>query len=93
MNQQNSIKKTPQRRCVGCREMKSKTSLFRIISHTFSNEGLQIDLNQKSPGRGAYVCRNRECIAIAQKSKGLERSIKCSACPEIYTQLKAEVER
>jgi len=69
--------------------MRSKPELIRVVS----NEGLQIDKNQKLPGRGAYVCRSGSCIAKAQKSKGLERSFKGRVQPEIYAQLTAEVER
>ncbi|MCL2217826.1 MAG: YlxR family protein [Defluviitaleaceae bacterium] len=86
--------KTPQRRCVGCREKKDKAILVRIV---FSGGVLAIDRSAKASGRGVYVCRSIACLTKAQKSKGLERSMKCSFQPEIYVQLihlyKAEVER
>ncbi|MDR0271758.1 MAG: YlxR family protein [Clostridiales bacterium] len=75
--------KNPQRRCVGCREMKDKSSLIRI---TVNAEGEVISDN-KAPGRGAYICRNNDCIQNAQKLKGLERSLKRSVPLEIYEKL------
>lgn len=57
---QQKIKKVPQRKCVGCGEMKDKKSLLRIVR---SPEGeISLDLTGKKSGRGAYVCRSRECI-------------------------------
>ena len=87
------IKKMPLRRCVGCREMKDKKILIRVI---LTIEGTPvIDSGGKSPGRGAYLCRDMACIAKAQKSRGLERSfIKTwKRAGEVYKQLTAEVER
>ena len=55
------IKKVPQRKCVGCGEMKDKKTLFRIVR---SPEGeISLDLTGKKAGRGAYVCANKACIA------------------------------
>ncbi len=49
-------KKTPMRMCVGCREMKPKTELIRVVR---SPEGaVSLDPTGKKPGRGAYLCRN-----------------------------------
>ena len=47
------VKKIPQRQCVGCREMKEKKSLIRIVK---SPEGeVSLDDKGRKPGRGAYV--------------------------------------
>ena len=70
---QQKIKKVPQRKCVGCGEMKDKKSLLRIVR---SPEGeISLDLTGKKSGRGAYVCRSRECIKKAVKEKRLERAL------------------
>jgi len=73
--------KTPQRKCVGCRDMKDKTLLVRIIK-------TGIDATGKAQGRGAYVCKCATCVGKAQKSKGLERSLKCALPQDIYETLK-----
>ena len=78
-------KKRPQRRCVGCREMKDKPEVVRVVYNT--NGDISIDDTGKAHGRGAYLCRNIHCLQKAQKSKGLERSLKRAVPQEIYDTL------
>ena len=81
-------KKIPQRRCVGCGEMKSKKELLRIIR---TDEGIELDLTGKRNGRGAYICAEPECLQRARKSKGLERSLKAAIPAEVYEELEKEM--
>ena len=67
-------KKTPQRQCVGCGEMKNKRDMIRILK-TAEGE-IVLDATGKKNGRGAYLCFDRECLEKAIKSRGLERSFK-----------------
>ena len=83
-------KKIPMRQCVGCREMKSKRDLIRVIRT--SEEEILIDATGKKNGRGAYICPKRECLEQAIKSKGLERSLKIAIPKEIYTDFEKEME-
>ena len=83
-------KKIPMRKCVGCQEMKSKKELIRII-HTPEDE-LVVDSTGRKNGRGAYLCADSECLKKAEKSKGLERSLKTAIPKEIYEQLEEEME-
>ena len=63
----NVPKKIPMRQCVGCREMKPKKELIRVVR---SPEGqVSLDFRGKLPGRGAYVCPNAACLTKARKSK------------------------
>ena len=78
-------KKMPQRRCVGCREMKDKPQVVRIVCNADGN--ISIDETGKAHGRGAYICKNADCLKKAQKSKGLERSFKRAVPQEIYDTL------
>lgn len=83
------LKKLPERRCVGCMEMKPKKELIRIVRN---NEGeISIDPIGKKPGRGAYVCKNIKCFEEAYKTKRLERSLSHSIEEEIYAKLKEEI--
>ncbi len=82
-------KKVPLRQCVGCREMKSKKELLRVIK-TAENEIL-LDNTGKKNGRGAYICPNEECLAQAIKSKGLERSLKTAIPVEVIEDLTKEM--
>lgn len=84
-----TVKKIPQRQCMGCGEIKNKKDLIRII-RTGEDEIL-IDATGKKNGRGAYICPSAECLKRAIKSKGLERSLKTAVPDEIYQQLEKEL--
>lgn len=77
--------------CVGCREMKEKRGLIRIV-RTPDGETL-IDATGKKSGRGAYVCRNPECLKKAIKQKQLERQLQTDLSDEVKEALVAELER
>ena len=65
-------KKIPMRQCLGCRVMKPKIELIRVVR---SPEGeVSLDFKGKKPGRGAYVCRSDDCLKRAVKSKSLSRA-------------------
>lgn len=79
------VKKIPQRRCVGCNNMKDKKELIRVVR---SAEGeVSIDKVGKKPGRGAYVCPTSECITKAVKEKRLEKALDVSIGNEVYEKL------
>ena len=84
-------RKIPMRRCTGCMEMKNKKELVRIV-HSNDDE-ISLDLSGKKNGRGAYVCKNVDCLAKAEKNKGLERSLSCAIPKKIYALLKIEFEK
>ena len=66
-------KKVPMRMCLGCREMRPKAELRRIVK---SPEGeIGIDLKGKAPGRGAYICLSEQCLKKARKSTGISTRI------------------
>ncbi|AZT90187.1 YlxR family protein [Caldicellulosiruptor changbaiensis] len=71
----------PHRKCVGCQKIRPKYQLLRIAKN---NEGIFIDEKQRLPGRGAYLCKNEECLHLAMKKKGLERSLKVAIPKEFY---------
>ena len=82
-------KRIPQRQCVGCREMKDKRELIRVVK---SPEGeISLDFRGKKPGRGAYVCPNAECLKKARKSRALERAFSAAIPPEVYDALEQEM--
>lgn len=84
------VRKIPMRMCVGCREMKEKKSLIRVVR---SPEGeVSLDPTGKKPGRGAYVCREGECLAKAIRQKQLERQLNAGMSEAVSDALKAELE-
>ncbi len=84
------VKKIPMRQCLGCREMKPKREMMRVVR---SPEGeISIDCKGKAPGRGAYVCRDATCLKKALRSHALERNLNTSIPQEIYDALLAQME-
>ena len=83
-------KKIPMRQCLGCREMKPKKELIRVVK---SPEGeISLDFKGKAPGRGAYVCPDSACLKRAIKSKALERGFETQIPQEIYDGLVSAME-
>ena len=82
-------RKIPQRQCVGCRTMKDKKALIRVVR---SPEGtISLDFKGKMPGRGAYVCPDPACLKKARKSRALERAFETEIPPEVYAQMEQEL--
>ena len=75
-------KKTPMRMCLGCGEMKPKKELIRVVK---SPEGeISLDFVGKKNGRGAYICRSRECFDKARKGRRLEKTFSCKIDESVY---------
>ena len=86
--QSNQIQKEkilPQRKCVGCGNVKNKNELIRVVRSP-ENE-ISIDSKGKKSGRGAYLCKDADCLKKAIKSKRLDRSFKIKVSEEIFEQL------
>lgn len=79
------VKKIPQRRCVGCNNMKDKKELIRIVRSAAGD--VSIDKIGKKPGRGAYVCPTNTCITKAVKEKRLEKALDVSIGSDVYEKL------
>ena len=84
-------KKIPMRMCVGCRTMKEKRSLVRVVRT--EDGGAAVDATGKMNGRGAYVCPDAECLKRAVRSRALDRALEVTITPEVMEQLASEVER
>lgn len=84
-----AVKKIPTRQCVGCRELKPKGSLIRVIKDEHGE--ISLDLTGKKNGRGAYLCKDISCFKKARKTKGLERSLKQVISDEIYESIEKEM--
>jgi predicted RNA-binding protein YlxR (DUF448 family) len=84
------MKKVPLRKCTGCGEMKPKRELIRVVR---SPEGeISLDFRGKSPGRGAYLCPDPQCLKKAVKARALERAFSAQIPDEIYARLEQEME-
>ena len=74
-----------QRACVGCRAVKNKSELIRCVK-TPSGE-VTVDRNGKAQGRGAYLCRNADCLVKARKKRLLNRALKTAVDDAVYDEL------
>jgi predicted RNA-binding protein YlxR (DUF448 family) len=79
----------PQRTCVGCRQIKDKKALLRIV-HT-PEDTFRLDASGKAKGRGAYVCPDRNCIEAAFKKGALEKSLRCRIPKEAQDEIIREL--
>ena len=78
------------RQCLGCREMKPKKELIRVVR---SPDGqISLDFRGKANGRGAYICPKNECLKKAMKAKALERAFSASIPLEVFEALQAQME-
>ena len=83
-------KKIPMRQCLGCREMKPKRELIRVVR---SPEGeISLDFKGKANGRGAYICPDAACLNKAIKGRALEKAFSMQIPAEIYEKLNKEME-
>lgn len=83
-------RKIPQRMCVGCREMKNKKELIRIVRTPDGQ--IEIDSTGKKSGRGAYVCPNLDCLQQAIKGKRLQKALEQDIPPEVLEALQKKIE-
>ncbi len=86
-----TTKKIPMRMCIGCREMKPKRELIRVVK---TPEGeIKLDTTGKLNGRGAYVCPSKECLVKIRKINALAHNFKLPIENSIYDKLEAEFEK
>ena len=82
-------KSVPMRMCIACRQMKPKKEMTRVVK-TVDGE-ISADPTGKAAGRGAYICKSRECLKKARKSRRLESALECSISDEIYARMEEEM--
>ena len=82
-------KKIPLRKCTGCGEMKPKKELVRVVKTP--EDEILMDLTGRKNGRGAYICRDVECLKKARKAKRIEKSFQCGIPDEVYDKMEEEL--
>ncbi|MBO5060556.1 MAG: YlxR family protein [Clostridia bacterium] len=75
---------TPMRMCIACRQMKPKGELIKIVKN---ENGAELDEKQKKFGRGAYICKNAECIENTKKRRAIARHFKMPVDEKIYNEI------
>lgn len=82
-------RKIPQRMCVGCREMKNKRELLRVVR---TPEGqIDFDPTGKKAGRGAYICPQIDCLNTAVKGKRLQKALENDIPVEVIETLREKL--
>lgn len=85
-----TTKKIPMRMCIGCREMKPKRELIRVVK---TPEGeIKLDATGKLNGRGAYVCGCMDCLKKIRRQNALAHAFSMKIDGDIYDRLEAEFE-
>ena len=78
-------KRKPMRTCIGCGKKKEKEHLIRIVSGPDGQ--IRTDAKAVADGRGAYLCRDAECLQRAIRTKALNRTFRTSVPEEVYRSL------
>lgn len=84
-----TTKRQPERTCMGCNQKKEKNKLIRIVKNK-ENEIL-IDQTGKAQGRGAYLCKDVQCLEKVKKSKRLEKVLEINIEEEIYEKIRGVI--
>lgn len=78
------------RMCIVCREQSDKKALLRIVKN--KDGEIFVDKSGKANGRGAYICKDKECFDKLCKQKSLNKAFKCNISDEIYQKIGEEIE-
>lgn len=92
-------RKIPLRMCSGCGEMKPKKELVRVVKAPQREDEsgnplpaeISLDLTGKKPGRGAYLCRNLDCLRAARKARRFEKAFSCKIPDEVFDRMEGEI--
>ena len=60
-------KNEPQRQCIGCRKVRPKKELLRLV--VLPTGTVFFDSTQKKPGRGFYLCPENSCFQRVSRNK------------------------
>lgn len=73
-----------ERKCVACRQSNQQCEMLRLAR---INNEFVFDPKNKFGGRGAYVCKNSNCIQNTIKKKLFNRAFKMNLDSKIYEEL------
>lgn len=84
-------KRIPERTCVGCRNVKGKRELVRVVRDP--DGVIDLDVTGKKPGRGAYVCPSLSCLEAALKGGRLANALGNSLAPDVVERIREKIGR
>ena len=77
------------RMCTACRQMQDKKNLLRVVKDKENN--ISIDFSGKKNGRGAYICKNEECLKKCIKQKSFNKAFQTNVDEKIYKELEEAI--
>lgn len=83
-------RKIPERQCLGCNRHAPKIELLRVVRD--SDGGVSLDFKGRKPGRGAYICKNIECLKKARKNRRISHSLSCEIPDSVWEEMEKELE-
>lgn len=78
-------KKIPMRTCIVTHEKLPKKELIRVVRTPLGE--VEIDLNGKVNGRGAYLKKDKEVFLKAKQTKILEKHLEVKIDDKVYEEL------
>ena len=82
-------RKIPERQCLGCNRHAPKAELLRVVRD--KDGKVSLDFKGRSPGRGAYICRDVECLKKVRKNKRVSHSLECEIPDEVWAEMEKEL--
>ncbi|MBS3872670.1 MAG: YlxR family protein [Firmicutes bacterium] len=82
-------KHVPERTCVGCRSVKPKRELIRIVRDPEGH--VDVDFTGKKSGRGVYICPNVPCLEAALKGGRISAGLETDLPPEVVSRLREKL--
>jgi len=83
-------RRVPQRTCVGCRQVRAKKELVRIVRTPDGN--VLVDPTGKASGRGGYICPSVTCLEQAVKTRSLDRALQIAVPTAVVEQLRQQLQ-
>ncbi len=74
---------------MSCRTKGNKDGLIRVVRQ--KDGTVVLDETGRMNGRGAYLCRNAECLKKAVKTGVLSRALKVQLPDRVYEELSAAI--
>ena len=82
-------RKVPERQCLGCNQHRPKAELLRVVRDPEGN--VSLDFKGRKPGRGAYICRDPECLKKARKNRRISGNLKCEISDAVWDEMEREL--
>lgn len=74
------------RTCIVCKIKANKYIMHKVVKDCFDR--VNVDINFKLDGRGAYVCNNPNCLEVCKKKHLLNKALKCNVDEKVYDNIK-----